>query len=79
MRESPACCGRDDEAGELMDEALAILRRDLRSAVELAERDIGRAWALYAFAVRLKNSLALWREIDAVAGHAVVNPSGEGG
>ena len=59
-----------------MDDALAILQSDLRAAVEWAERDIERALTLHSFAVHLGVSLALWRQIDAIAGTAVVNLSG---
>ncbi len=73
---SPVSRRSDNEAGMLVDEALAILRYDLRPAVELAERDDERARRLHALVAQVRDAVAVWREVDAVTGAAVVNPVG---
>lgn len=69
---TPPTCRSDDAAGSLTDDALSILARDLRPAVELAEQDKGRASALFAVAVQVTEVLTLWREVDALVEAAVV-------
>lgn len=71
--QTPPTCRNDDAAGNLTDDALSILARDLRPAVELAEQDKGRALALLAVAVQVNEVLTLWREIDALVATVVVN------
>ena len=74
---SPEVCGSSITAGRLVDEALEILRSDLRPAVELAERDDERARFLRLLAERVREALAVWQAIDGIAGSAVLNSRGE--
>jgi hypothetical protein len=67
----------ESPAGGLVDDALAILRIDLRRAVELAELDDARALTLLSIAVQVRDAVVLWQEIDAVTGAAVANFAGE--
>ncbi len=79
MQMRPTSQRSESLAGKLVDDALGILRSDLRRAVELAERDNERASTLHCFAAQVRDAVALWQEIDAITGAAVASPAGENG